>query len=90
MLASETLRERILFGVDDEIDLALAVQGDVLVAVAGDGGKAHALEQRAQGLRVRRRVFDELKTVGAHGVVPGFEFHVRLLAYFPPSIVLRG
>src|SRR5471032_1406002 len=52
VVAREALRERVLLGVDDEVDVALAVQRHVLVAVAGDGGEAHALEQRTERLRI--------------------------------------
>jgi hypothetical protein len=41
VLAREALRKGVLLGVDDEIDVALAVQGHILGAVAGDGGEAH-------------------------------------------------
>jgi hypothetical protein len=47
VLAREALRERIRLGVDDEVDLALAVQRDLLVAVRGDRREAHRLEQLA-------------------------------------------
>jgi hypothetical protein len=69
--ACEALREAVGFGVDDEVDFALAVQGDVLVAVAGDGLEAHAFEQLAHGRRIGGREFNELEAVGAHRVVPG-------------------
>jgi hypothetical protein len=73
--ARKALGEAVGFGVDDEVDLALPVQQHVLVAVAGDGHEAHALEQRAHRGRVRRGVLDELEAVGAHRVVPGGEGH---------------
>jgi hypothetical protein len=85
VLAREALRERILLGVDDEVDLALAVQGHVLVAVARDGGKAHLLEQRAERFRIRRRVLDELETVGPHRVVPR-----REIAWLSPVLVAHS
>jgi len=71
--ARELLPEARRLGVDDEVDVALAVQRDVLGAVAGDGREAHAIEQAPQQLRVRRRVFDELEAVGAHRVVGGHQ-----------------
>ena len=55
-------------GIDDEIAVALLVQGDVLALVPGDLGKAHLGEQRAQQLDVGRGIFDELEAVGAHRV----------------------
>src|SRR4029077_18585934 len=48
-------------------------------AVAGDRPEAHALEHRRHRRRVGRGVFDELESVGAHGVVPGGELHEALL-----------
>jgi hypothetical protein len=87
-LARETLGERILFGVDDEIDVALTVQGHIFMAMPGDGGEAHALEQRPQGFGVRGGVFDELESVRAHRVIPWLEFHTRLLYRNTPSIDL--
>ncbi len=69
MRARELLAEPARLGVDDEVDVALAVQRHVLAAVARTGGEAHAREQPAQQLGVRRRVLDELESVGAHRVV---------------------
>ena len=83
--AREPLREGFGLGVDDEVDLALAVQRDVLGAVLRDRGETEPLEQRAQQLRVGRGVFDELESVRAHGVVVqvahGVTFQVRDSAY---------
>jgi hypothetical protein len=73
--ARKTLREAVGLGVDDEVDLALAVQQHVLVAVLGDRLEAHALEQRPHGHGVGCGVLDELEAVGAHRVVPGGELH---------------
>ena len=66
--AREALGERIGFGVDDEVDAALAVQRDVFVAVTRDGRETHLLEQFAERLGVRCGVFDEFKAVGAQGI----------------------
>ena len=55
-------------GIDDEVAVALLVQGDVLALVPGDLGEAHLGEQRAQQLDIRRGIFDELEAVGAHRV----------------------
>ena len=38
MLLGESLPEAVRLGVDDEVDVTLAVQGDVLAAVTRDGG----------------------------------------------------
>ena len=46
------------------------------MAMPRDGHEAHALEQRAHGGGIGRRVLDELEAVGAHRVVPGGELHV--------------
>ena len=65
--AREALRERIGFGVDDEVDVA-AVHRHVLVAVARDRGETHPFEQLSERFRVRCRVFDEFEAVGADGL----------------------
>jgi hypothetical protein len=68
----ELLPEARGLGVDDEVDVALAVQRDVLAPVAGHHREAHALEQAAQQLGVRGRVLDELETVRAHRILEEF------------------
>ena len=45
MDAREALREAVLFGIDDEVDVTLAVQQHVLRAMLGDRAEAHLLEQ---------------------------------------------
>jgi hypothetical protein len=70
--AGKRLREGGGLGVDDEVDLALAVQRHILGAVACHHRKAQPLEQRTQQLRIRRRIFDELEPVGARRVVVQF------------------
>jgi hypothetical protein len=67
--ARELLAEAARLGVDDEVDVALAVQRHVLAAVAGADREAHAREQPAQQLGVGRGVLDELEAVGAHRIV---------------------
>jgi hypothetical protein len=79
VMAGEALGKGVLLGVDDEVDAALAIQGHVLMAVAGDRGKTHFLEQRTQRFWVRRGVFDKLKTIGTHRVVPRRKLHASLL-----------
>ena len=68
MHTRELLREAVVLGVDDEIDIALVVQSDVLGAMARNRRQTHALEQPPQLFGVGRGVFDELETVGVHGV----------------------
>ena len=68
-LAAKSLGEAVGLGVDDEIDVALAVEGDVLALVPGDRGEAHLGEQRAQQLGIGRGIFDELEAVGAHRIL---------------------
>ena len=69
MRARERLGEGLSFRVDDEVDLTLAVQGDVLGAMARDHREPQPLEQRAQQLRIRGRVLDEFEAIRAHRVV---------------------
>src|SRR4029077_18674274 len=89
MLACESLCQGLRFGVDDEVDLTLAVQRDVLGAMARDYREPQPLEQRAQQLRVGRGVFDEFETICAHGIV----MHVAHRIYpcpFGTSNACRG
>ena len=72
VLARETLAEAVRLRIDDEVDVALPMQRHVLAAMPRRDRKAEPLEQRAQQLRIRRRVFDELETVGAGGILQGF------------------
>jgi hypothetical protein len=73
--SARPMRGRILLGIasglgiDDEVDLPLAVEGDVLALVPRDRGKAHLREQLAQQRRVGRGIFDELEPVGPHRIV---------------------
>ncbi len=55
--------------VDEIIDVALAVDRDLPGLVARDRHVAHQLEQRVQRFGPGVRVFDELKSVGAHRIV---------------------
>ena len=70
MHPGEGLAEAVGLGIDDEIDVALAVEGDLLGAVAGHGAEAQALEEPAQRGGIGGGVFDEFEAVGAHGVRP--------------------
>ena len=64
------LRETFGFRIQDEVGVALLVEGHVFRAVARRGDKPHALEQCRQRLRVGAGVFDKLKPVRPHRVVP--------------------
>src|SRR5438309_10080297 len=70
MSAREVLRKGTRLGVEYEVDAALLVERDVLVAMARDALKAQALEERAERLRIARRIFDEFESVGLDRVVP--------------------
>src|SRR5690606_497718 len=69
MDAGEALGKAFRLGIEDEVDVALAIKRDVLRPVLRHGGKAHALEQGCQLGGFGCGIFDELETVGAHGVV---------------------
>jgi hypothetical protein len=62
------VRKAVLFRIDDEIDVALAVQIHILRAMSRHRRQAHALEQPAQQFRIRCGVFDEFESVGPHGI----------------------
>jgi len=66
----EVLRERARLGVDDEVDVALLIERDILVAMLCHRLEAHRLEQLPEGLGIGRGVLDELESVRAHGVRP--------------------
>ncbi len=66
-------RERIGLGIQDEVDLALAVQQHVLVAVLAMAVKPMRSKTLPMATGSGCRVFDEFEAVGAHGVVPGRE-----------------
>ena len=55
--------------VDEIIDVALAIDRDLLGLVAGDRHIAHQLEQRVQFFGTRVCIFDEFETIGAHRIV---------------------
>ena len=55
--------------VDEIIDVALAIDRDLLGLVPGDRRIAHQPEQRVQLFGPRMRILDELEAVGAHRVV---------------------
>ena len=55
--------------VDDEVDVALAVQQHVFGPVFGDEAKAHGLEHGAERGRIGGGKFNKLETTQPHGVV---------------------
>ena len=55
--------------VDEIIDVALAIDRDLLGLVARDRRVAHPLEQRMQFFGFGMGIFDELEAVGAHRIV---------------------
>ncbi len=55
--------------VDEIIDVALAIDRDLLGLVARDLRITHQPEQRVQLFGLRMRVFDKLEAVGAHRIV---------------------
>ena len=55
--------------VDEIVDVALAIDRDLLGLVVRDRHVAHQLEQRVQRFGIGMGVFDELKAVGAHRIV---------------------
>jgi len=70
VVGNETGRECARLGIEDVIDVALAIDRDGLGLVSGHGRIAHALEQRCQFARPRMGKLDELETVGAGRVLP--------------------
>ena len=54
--------------IDEEIDIALAIERHRLAAMPRDSGEPRCLELTAEAVRIRRREFDELEAVGTHGI----------------------
>jgi hypothetical protein len=69
VLGGEVAGQALRLAVDDEVDVALAVQQHVLAAVARHQGEAHLLEQGLQGVGGGCGEFDELEAAQAHGIV---------------------
>ena len=76
------------FPVDDEIDVALAIERHVLGTVAGHGAKSHALEQ-CRSATDRAGIFDEFEAVGADRVVPKIAFLAKSPTSEPPTPLSR-
>ena len=55
-------------GVDDDVDIALAVEQHFTRAVAGDGAESHGLQHLAQRLWLGGGVLDELNAFQTQGV----------------------
>ncbi|MNC35786.1 hypothetical protein D3C75_842810 [compost metagenome] len=68
VLGGEVGGEALRLLVEDQVDVALAVQVHVLGAVGGDLGEAHHGEDGFQGVRRRGGEFDELEAHQAHRV----------------------
>ncbi len=68
--ATKALGLAVGFGVENKIDVALAVQGDIFAAVAGNRGKAEPGKQLGQFGGMGRGVFNKLEAVGTQRVVP--------------------
>ena len=69
VLGSKVAGQAFGFAVDDEVDVALAVEHHVFGAVLGHQREAHLLEQRLQGVGGGGCELDELEAAQAHGVV---------------------
>ena len=82
MGARESLREAIVLGVDDEIDVALAVQRDILRAMTRYRRQSHGLKETAQVFGIGRGVLNEFKAVGAHGICGVHRHLAKLPPYF--------
>ena len=69
VLAREVPGKALRLAVDDEVDVALAVERDVLGAVARDFGESQLLEDRLEHAGLRRCELDELEAHQAHRIV---------------------
>lgn len=68
VLLCEVIGVAVWLLIEDEVDVALAIQRDILGAVPGDGRKPQRLEYRFQDARLRRGELNKLKAVKAHRV----------------------
>ncbi len=66
--ARELLGKAVGLGVDDEVDAALPVQGNVFRSMPRDAAEPHGLEQPSEFGGIGGRVLDELESVGCEGV----------------------
>src|SRR5690606_27998250 len=94
VLGGEARGERSGFLVEQEVDRALAVQGDVARLVLRHGGEAEVLQVGAHrvALALRRGELDELETVDPHRVLEGGDGHskVRLCAHGDSGLAWGG
>ena len=67
--ARERLRKTVGLGIDDKVDVTLAIQPDVLRTMPSDRYEAERLEEPTQCRRIGRSVFHKLEAVGAHRIV---------------------
>ena len=74
----EVVRFAVRFVVDDEVDIALAIERHVFRAVPRDGGKAEQLERLLEHFGIGRSKLDELEAVEAHRVLEQVS-HVHIL-----------
>src|SRR5690606_1984558 len=73
MQPGKALCKRVRFGVDKVVHATLAIKGDVFMAVSRIGLETQRLEHLARRGGAGRRIFDELKIVGAHRGLPRLE-----------------
>jgi len=64
MLFDEFHAEGLRLGIEDVVDVALAIDGDIARLVPGDGDEPHALEQLRELGRLGVRELDELEAIG--------------------------
>ena len=64
----ERAREGVGLGIDDEIDVALAIEGDLFGAMFRHRLEAHPAEHRVKHRGIGMGELDELETIRAHRV----------------------
>jgi hypothetical protein len=69
MRERKVTREALCLGIHDEIDPALAIESDILGAMAGQCRKSESTKQPIQRRRVGGRELDELESAGSHRIV---------------------
>jgi hypothetical protein len=68
MNPGEGLGEAVRLGVEQEIDIALAIKRHILGAMTGDRLETQLDEERGKFGRFGRGIFDELEPVGPHRI----------------------
>ena len=68
MRIGEAASETIGFMIDEKINISLTIEHDIFGTMPRHRTETHDRKEIFQGMRIRGRVFDELKAIGPHGI----------------------